>query len=356
MAARTWRVKKRGVSMREATRWGNWLGIWALALMLAGFTGVAPTLAEHAVVDDPCIGEEGYKDSWLDHTHAYVTRKLCEPAVWFDDFFGSPRSMQEGRPSSFVRWRNAATWIEGQGLEYRTSFSANIRLPKIERRLRLIAAGEQGGDPTEGFVDSGFDLKPEFGRFAAGLRYDLFDQPRYKLSLGGGVRVRFPVDPYARVRFRYTHPMGNVSLLRLTQTGWWRKEDGFSETTQLDLERTFFESTLLRWANSGTYGEITDGLDWVSLISLLHQLSAKTAISLDVGAWGITEPDFEVSNYRVGARFRQNFYRKWLFYELEPWISWPKDDLSNDRNTTYAITFTLEFQFDTLPRQALKEG
>jgi len=346
--------------MREAPRWGNWLGIWALALMLAGFTGIAPTLAEQAVVDDPCIGEEGYKDSWLDHTHAYLTRKLCEPAVWFDDFFGDDRVEQEGRPGSFVRWRNAATWTEGQGLEYRTRFSANVRLPKIERRLRLIVSGETRDDPTEVLpddpVDPGFELNPEISRFNAGLRYDLFDQPRYKLSLGGGVRVRFPVDPYARVRFRYTHPMGNVSLLRLTQTGLWRKEDGFSETTQLDLERAFFESTLLRWANSGTYGEITDGLNWASQMSLLHQYSAKTAISLDVGAWGVTEPGFEVSTYRVGTRFRQNVYRTWLFYELEPSVSWTKDVISNDRSTTYAFTFSLEFQFDTLRQQASKEG
>ncbi|MDX8411891.1 MAG: hypothetical protein R8K46_08520 [Mariprofundaceae bacterium] len=338
-------------------------GMWLMALLMAVFAGMTPSLAETSepvYENDPCLGEEGYRDSWLDHTHAYLSRKLCEPAVWFDDFFGDERSEQEGRPSSFVRWRNSATWTEGDGLEYRTRFSANVRLPKIERRLRLIISGETRDDPTEVLpddpVDPGFELDPEVSRLNVGLRYDLLERPRYKLSLGSGVRLRFPVDPYARIRFRYTHPMGDVSLLRLIQTGLWRKDDGFSETTQLDLERALSESTLLRWGNSGTYGEITDGLNWASQVSLLHQFSDKTAISLDVGASGVTEPGFEVSNYRAGMRFRQNFYRKWLFYELEPSASWPKDVLKNGRNASYAMTFALEFQFNTMRGKAAKEG
>jgi len=330
-------------------------GKWLLALSLVMFAGVTTSLAgtpEPPLENEPCLGEEGYRDSWLDHTHAYLTRKLCEPAVWFDNFFGDERSEQEGRPGSFARWRNSALWTEGDGLEYRTRFSANVRLPKIERRLRLIVSGETRDDPTEVLpddpVDPGFELTPEVSNLNVGLRFDLFEQPRYKLSLGSGVRLRSPVDSYARIRFRYTHPIGKVSLLRLTQIGLWRGEEGFSETTEIDLERALSKFTLLRWVNSGTYGEITERLNWASQISLLHQLSAKTAISLNVGASGITESSFEVLNYRVGIRFRQQFYRKWLFYELDPSVSWPKEMSSNDRNTTHSITFTLEFQFNTL--------
>lgn len=329
-------------------------------VLLAGTGPLRAETGEPGAASDPCMGEPGYRDSWLDRTHAYLTRKLCEPAVWFDDFFGDERAGQEGRAGSFVRWRNSAIWTEGDGLEYRVGVSANVRLPRIERRLRLIVEGETRNDPTavlpDAPVDPGFELDPEVSRFNVGLRYDLRDRPRYKLSLGAGIRVRAPVDPYGRVRFRYTHPMGNVSLLRLIQTGLWRREEGFSETTQIELERLLFESTLLRWANSGTYGETTDGLNWASQLSLLHQYSERTAVSLDVGASGVTEPACVVSNYRVGSRFRQNVFRKWLFYELEPSVSWPKDVLNNERNTTYAIIFTLEFQFDTMGGNESNDG
>lgn len=48
-----------------------------------------------------CQDELGRPDSWLDRSHSYLTQRLCEPAAWFDGFFGDPRSLEETPVGTF---------------------------------------------------------------------------------------------------------------------------------------------------------------------------------------------------------------------------------------------------------------
>jgi hypothetical protein len=118
----------------------------------------------------------------------------------------------------------------------------------------------------------------------------------------------------------------------------------FTDTTQLDLERKITTFTLIRWRNDVTYAEGTAGVTWNTGVSLFTQLARTSAISYDANMWGVNHPVWTIQNYRVGIKYRRNFYRTWLFYELEPEITWP-NDASGHRNSTYALMATLEIQF-----------
>ena len=61
-----------------------------------------------------------------------------------------------------------------------------------------------------------------------------------------------------------------------------------------------------------------------------------------------------ITNYRLLTRYRRNFLRSWLFYELVPEISWPRkgDDVFP---TNYAMTFVLEVVFKgSAPEKEIK--
>src|SRR4030065_1479913 len=102
--------------------------------------------------------------------------------------------------------------------------------------------------------------------------------------------------------------------------------------------------TLIRWSNYVTYAEGTAGITWNTGISLLTQLTPRSAISYDTSMWGVNHPAWTIQNYRVGSLYRLNFYRPWLFFEIAPEVTWPKDE-SGHRESTYALMSTLEIQF-----------
>lgn len=116
------------------------------------------------------------------------------------------------------------------------------------------------------------------------------------------------------------------------------------ETTEIDLERLLDRKTLLRWANAGTVSYEIKGMEWGSELSLIRELSHRSAVTLTGGVYGHSYIDGVVDNYRVFSCYRRNFLRSWLFYELEPEISWPRS-ADGSFSTNLALTFRLEVMF-----------
>ena len=81
--------------------------ICALTVAVLPFSSSAgETASDEIRSTGPCMGEEGFSDAWLDRTHVYLNRILCQPSVWFDNFFGEQRVGDEW-PGSLVSWKNS---------------------------------------------------------------------------------------------------------------------------------------------------------------------------------------------------------------------------------------------------------
>ena len=76
---------------------------------------------------------------------------------------------------------------------------------------------------------------------------------------------------------------------------------------------------------------------------------------LYVGADGKTEPYDFVKNYKVGARFRRQAYRDWLFWEIEPSYNWRIDESYFDREGAWRIELRLEFLLFESPGETLEK-
>lgn len=311
-----------------------------------GFSVVIMYLCQARAAD--VTNNEDSHNTLIDYTHAFVTKNIYEPVAWFDNFFSDKRTFDEGPPTSSMRWQNTLRWDEGKQFTYRTFVHANVRLPKATKKLRLIINADDEDDPTailpDDPVNPGFEKREENERLNVGFRYNFIYKIASKLHVGTGIKFKIPLGPYVRVRYRYALPIGASLLVRFTETVMWRDPKGWKETTQLDFEKLITQKTMLRWSNSATYEDPAIGIDWGTALGLQYKLSKKSALSFDFGVSGITQSNTVVNTYRTGIRFRRNFYRDWLFYELEPEQSWPRDENKNYMPQT-ALTFRIEVQF-----------
>ena len=299
----------------------------------------------------PCMGEEGFKNTWLDRTHSYLTAILCQPSVWFDDFFGQERAGEDWA-GSLIRWRGSLRFDELEGALYRSKFNASFRLPKMDKKVKLVVASESRDDQANLHPDDDpYDFEPPQGsagtedtQTTAGLRYYLNDTRKIRLSVGGGIKLGSPVQPYIRFRLRYTEPLGSSTLLRMTPTLVWLKEEGINRSLRIDLEERISENVLVRASQSFVRKELEPGILWGTVLTLYDRLSAVTVLALEAGATGNNYPDYRVERYRFATSLRSNFLRNWLFLELEPEYYWPRDEMG-EYHLYRAITFRLEMQF-----------
>lgn len=313
---------------------------WMAALVFA-----SPAAADHAAASAD--------NTWVDRYHASIEHRLFGTALWFDHFFTENVEKEELNPDSSLRWTNELRWDQVEDFEFRTRVRARIRLPHMQGRLRLIISGESQGDPTairpEDPGNPGLDVGSVNRKASTELAYDLYRSRNSLVAPGVGVRIRLRPTAFARIRFLHIRELGYSVIGRLSVIPFWDAREKFGESNLLEFDRPLGPLTLLRWSNATTISEKTVGWEWGTEVGLLHKLSPISAITFAVNASGSTRPSAVVKNYRAYVRYRRNFLRDWLFYEIEPDVNWPQK-AGGGRDTVLGGTVRLEANFTGIER------
>jgi hypothetical protein len=300
-----------------------------------------------------CRDDRNRPDSWLDRTHSYLNERLCEPAAWFDGFFGDDRALEETPVGTFFRLRNELRWDETEGLRDRIRFSANISLPGASHRLRLLLTRDED---VNGEFEQYLPVEDTDKQTRVGVRYNLSERLRSRLDVDATIKASLDaVSPVIRGRYRQVEQLTDNSFGRFTQIVYWQGGDGFGTTSRADWEWFRSYDTQLRLSGQGTWSEESGGLDWRSSVTGFRQLDPRTAIRTELGAIGYTDPRFETDEYFLNFRYRRAFLRPWLFYELQPERAWVLDDESGNRRGDWRFILTLEVQFENEPARKERE-
>ncbi len=265
----------------------------------------------------------------LDQAYDYLNIKFCEPAIWFDDFFVDERSSQDARAGTMVRWSNDFSLVEHQGGTYKTRLKARVHLPQVTRKLKLVFESD-----SEDHLEDLFPTTTEETRSALGLRYDALVASRSSLNFKASLR------PSIEARYRYTYPFSEQSIWRFTQR-LYQKRKTTGSVTQLDLDTKVSPQLVFRWNNFIKLESDVDGAEVGSGISLYQFISDRRALSYSVSISGKNEPFHYVTNTHISIKYRQNIFRKWLFYELTPELNWPKEE---DKQRMREAIFTLRLE------------
>jgi len=293
-----------------------------------------------------CRDPQGRPESWLDRTHSYLSRKLCEPAAWFDGFFGSERAYEETPIGSFIRVRNSMVWDETENFGHEIRLSANISLPRVSDRVRLLISRDESIE-GDGSFDDDIGRGDDDEQTRLGLRFLLSELGRTQLDADATVKVNSGgLNPRARGRLRHVRGLTDATLARWTQTVFWELDEGFGTISRADWEWLPDRLTLVRVTGRGTLSQDTDGIDWRTGLIGFRQLNRVSAVRSEIGAFGYTDPDPTIEEYFVNFRYRRSFLRDWLFFELQPEHAWPIDEETGRRRADWRFIFTLEIQFE----------
>jgi hypothetical protein len=286
--------------------------------------------------------------TWLDQSHGFLESKLFAPVIRFDRFFSDETELEPERARSFLRWRNEVRFEQAGDPRYTTSVRANLRFPAITRalrRLRLVLEGEtrDAFDALFPGEEPGAGDAP-LGQADAELRLGLWDGLIAHADLGAGLLFELPPGAFGRLRLRWNIPVGDLFLTRLATIGFYRTDEGFGVSTDVHLERPFTRRVVTRLSSGGRLSESSPGVEWRSELAMFVGLGRRAAAAVGVGVNGATERVPELDRFRVFTRLRRDFYRRWLFFELEPEYYWPYTP-ERGRHATWAVTGRLEVQF-----------
>jgi hypothetical protein len=277
-----------------------------------------------------------------------VFESVCNTARWFDGFFGDQRFDDEALETS-GRAGLVLLWDEREGFDPKARLRVRVDLPNVDERVNAFF-GRDDDDFISG-RNEGFDLQPQLlqtvedEEWLLGLGYNPIGGARHRLDFDGGVKVRFPLEPFVRGRYRHYWPLAGQHVLRLTETIYWRNQKGFGTTTALGLERACTTTLLARYEVRGTIDESTQGLDWQTGLTVYQGLTETSALAWYVGMDGDTDADVPLRAYGANVRYRQQMLRDWFFGQLQAGVEWPREELEEERDLSWHLGFGFEIHF-----------
>jgi hypothetical protein len=313
----------------------------------------APLLPEAEAEERERPAPAAAPEGWVDVSHEAVARGVFDVVEWFDRFFADDRRLEVGRSESFMSLQGALKFSSTGRVTPGYGIRLSATLPRLGSwlgRLRLVITGVTPETQTPTSADPGSAPRAPgqtSPQASVEIRYDLVRARRTVVDLGTGILLGWPPHVFGRARLTHVEPLWEGALARLTPAAFWvAGETGFGTATQVDLEQQLAAADRLRVSQAIGITQASAGWEGGTELVLYHALSPTSALLFSASWLGATQPYPYAKLYRLAVRLRRDFWRKWLFFQLEPEVTWPKDP-GLPRRREEALIFRLEVHFDS---------
>lgn len=279
--------------------------------------------------------------------HDSVSRWIDSSSRNIDAFFGTNDSLSvENR--SYLRVSHEIEWMESDDLENDFGVRFRLDVPTTRKRLRLIIESdpeESQGTLAEQGANRLRNDQQDAGNSVIGLdRLGRQDKTRgWASRLGGGVKLRWPLDPYLRFTSERLWSLGDgpwqlESYNRLS----WFDSDGYSARTRWDVGRPLDEHRHLRFVTQFQWQEEEDTLEFAQSAQLDQVLGRRSAVRYTAALVGNGASGPRINDGYLQVLYRRNLHKEILFADLVPELHFPRDA---DFSPRWALTLRVEMFF-----------
>ncbi|MDY6944173.1 MAG: hypothetical protein SXG53_00520 [Pseudomonadota bacterium] len=286
----------------------------------------------------------------LQRVRRSLTVTACASSAWLDGLFGDQIHYDDYH-ATYGTATVGGLWSDYDGFDPRLRFRARLQLPQWDERVSAFA-GRVGEDDYISDTEGDFYALPtrQFGTLEEesvllGLGYSSPERTGNDFDAGVGVRVDWPLDPYARARYEIVRAFNERYVFSARETVFWQNTEGFGTTTRINLDRVISERFLLRWSNLGKYTEETLGLEWYSQVTLFQSIGLRTGLAWQAQIEGATDNEVQLTRNVVGLIMRRQLTPEWLILELRGGVAWPRRRLSEEREASPEVGIAFEMQF-----------
>jgi len=272
---------------------------------------------------------------WLDTMHQSIASSVNTSALWFDDFFAIEEfeNRQEANGEARIRlgWEPRSRDVN----EYDVRFKVRVKLPNLKNRADLVLSDYDDDRPDSEIQASGNNDFVDQNRFSLALRWRSSPESGLSHRIGVGRRLQ----AFFKSRYRNSHILTDKTTLRWETSAYLYSNDGLGGDFSWQLGYNATDHSIFRWNNHFYFRDSTNDWLWQHSLQKLTQFDEKNALIAGFYIEGLSRPNYRLDEYLVSLKWRKNTLRKWLFYEVEPFILWRRDE---SFSASYGIALRLE--------------
>lgn len=290
---------------------------------LTGPTATAPAAPSASAIED------NEDKGLVDALHGGISRGFLTSAVWLDSFFGDERHEEEVNRSQLKVRFDAFREGSGGVVYLRPNFDLRLVLPQLRHKTRLVISGDpnEDVDPSsspQGSPAAKLAKVPEKSVTTA-LQVVPLETKRSNLSIRAGVKLHSgKLELFLGPRYRYLVHYGPWDV-RFTQEERWTTDIGWQVRSRFDFERPLPHDLFFRTSLEGVWTEEAQGYPYALSFLLRQPLDGNRALQYEwVNSFHTRPTDVLIEELFV-FRYRQRFWRDWLFLEVAPQARFPRD-------------------------------
>lgn len=290
-----------------------------LALCGPGARAESPAAAEQEPPPSPTL-------RMIEEAHAAVSQQVESTSESLDEFFGGERVYYEST-GSYARLRSGVEIDQNGGLGFSGDLRVKLSLPETENRLKFLLESnpEQPIDETTDQVENNPLTVAQQSTYAAALQTKLRHDEKWDISTDAGIKLRWPPDPFVRLRARRSFVLERW-VARATQSLFWFNSQGTGTRTRLDFERPYGRDYFFRSTSEAVWHNDGDNFDLRQTLSLYQDLSPRRRAIYQLSALGESRPVLHSTSYLLDVRLRQQVHKDWLFLELNPRVEFAREN------------------------------
>ena len=289
--------------------------------------------------------ESRQETTFVDVLHGKMSERLLTTADWMDSFFADENYVKEVN-RSYVRFRYDMFKEEKTPATLKPAVDLRLSLPQLERRTHLVFAAEPTSPPTgpNAPVKTAAERfgTTEAAHFTTALQYFFRTAPKENALIMTGIQFsKFRPVLFISPRYRALFPYA-VWQLRFTQELLWRTDTAWQTDSRFELERQLPEDFFFRTTLDGVWASRTTGYFYSLNFLLREPFGPNHAVDYEWINNYQTLPVNELTEIDFRIRYRHNFWREWLFFEVAPQVRFPRD---HNFDRIPGILFRLEMFF-----------
>jgi hypothetical protein len=276
---------------------------------------------------------------WINDFHSSISDSVYTSAAWFDQFFTEEGSIQK-KPKVNAKIRLEWRPRSRDFAEIKARFRVRVKLPHFKNKVDLILSDEDEANQYQLPLET-THIQAEEEKLSASLRYMVNNEKnKYtdtRVGISGG-------DIFIRGRHKRYFSWDKDSVFKIEPSIFYFLGNGFGNRLLLEYNLQQDKKTQYRVNYSIEGSESFSGIRWKHGLYKLKHLNDQTAsvTSFQIEGERNGARNFVVDSYTLSYRYRFNAYKKWIFFEIEPFLEWPEIE---NYSTTPGVAFRVEGHF-----------
>jgi len=277
----------------------------------------------------------------LEEDRDTTTQKYLSMSRSIDQYFYG-KELDKTTNKSHLKLELKNTLYSGGEMERDVKLRGKIDLPNTKKRLKLVFTSSTDLERSleDRVTDNASGERIKKDSSFAGLEFSPEkDKDEWRKAFTAGIKLRTPLLPFAKYDLEKDWVLSDKWTANFEQVFWYLDDDGFGETSQLRFMRPITESYRMEISSELEFRDKENTFYYDLILSTTHRLNPSSSIEYYTGGIGESQPTNQVTSYILGASYRKLLHEDWLFLNLEPRLSFPRDE-----NWDPQPSFTLRLQ------------